>query len=320
MTSIPVGESTTESSTATKLVTFSNYPNDFVPIEGTKFLVKFTNSNTATTQMKLQIGSLVKNCTCRGVSMGAGSVRAGAKIEFTYDGDTFDCQFAEPISSIDTNSASPVNSSAINGALANYDTKGNQSIIAKTDANLCIPSEQTESINYIAYGSNKNLPTNDASYFIRTQRSTSYIVQFASNVQNAFTKTEPDYTRKAKLSGETWTFSPWEKITTETDLNNYNFTEFTKNEDLNTVFTHKGTNVTSTTTSLMNLPSGFSSNVGDICCVDYYPMKSDNARGLQIFSTVNSTNKTLTQYKRVNTANGWSEWKKFLMRIPLMAL
>lgn len=110
--------------------------------------------------------------------------------------------------------------SAINGALANYDTKGNQSVIAKTDANLCIPNEQTESINYIAYGSNKNLPTNDASYFIRTQRSTSYIVQFASNVQNALTKTEPDYTRKAKLSGETWTFSPWEKLTTESDLNN----------------------------------------------------------------------------------------------------
>jgi hypothetical protein len=106
--------------------------------------------------------------------------------------------------------------SSVNTALANYDTKGNQSIITKTDANLCIPSEQTESINYIAYGSNKNLPTNDASYFVRTQRSTSYIVQFASNVQNNLTKTEADYTRKARLSEGTWTFSPWEKIVTET--------------------------------------------------------------------------------------------------------
>lgn len=105
--------------------------------------------------------------------------------------------------------------SSVNTALANLtETK----IEIKTDANLCIPSEWTESIIYIAYGSNKNLPTNDTSYFIRTQRSTSYIVQFASNVQNALTKTEADYTRKAKLSEGTWTFSPWEKIATETDL------------------------------------------------------------------------------------------------------
>ena len=127
-------------------------------------------------------------------------------------------QSADIIPSDASTSNKLATTASVNTALANYDTKGNQSVITKTDANLCIPSEQTETINYIAYGSNKNLPTNDASYFIRTQRSTSYIVQFASNVQNALTKTEADYTRKARLSEETWIFSPWEKIATESDL------------------------------------------------------------------------------------------------------
>lgn len=304
MTSIPVGESTTESSTATKLVTFSNYPNDFVPIEGTKFLVKFTNSNTATTQMKLQIGSLIKNCTCRGVSMGANSVRAGAKIEFTYDGDTFDCQFAEPISSIDTNSASPVNSSAINGALTDYQ-KATLSITTETNADTLkdigiyhftnvkitnIPTEATTGnvshgfIEVNSYGgANKE-------QFLRTYNAGKVYVAFR------------------RFNGSTW--GDWEKYIKETDLTDYAKTEnvmpVTRVTDANlAVNTEKKyiDKVFYVPYTSANLPSV---NGARNWRIEYKPRYTDSGylQGLQIAYAMHNGGEVATRYANF-TNNQW---------------
>lgn len=121
ITATPYATCSTASATATKQATMQNFPSDYSPVVGSKIKVKFTNANTAATQMYLKVGTLAaKPCTCRGIAMGAGSVLAGSKIEFMYDGEAWDCQLCEAISAMDTTSKSPINSTALNGALENY--------------------------------------------------------------------------------------------------------------------------------------------------------------------------------------------------------
>lgn len=149
---LPYGECTTAAGTQIKAVVLKNYPATFNPVVGTEIVVKFTNANTNAAQMKLKVGSITEVCTCRGIPMSAGSVRAGAVLRFTYIGTSFDCQFAEPLSVIDTASTSPVNSSAVDDLVSrkNYtltltgdgaglieQTVYNTSVIKVGDVYLC---------------------------------------------------------------------------------------------------------------------------------------------------------------------------------------
>lgn len=103
----------------------------------------------------------------------------------------------------------PAKSDGIYNKLTEKENVGVQTIVSKNNANICIPAQYSEEINYVAYGTDKNLPTSLASYFIRTERAVNFLVQFAIAVQSGEGTIEKDYIRKAWYTNNTWNFSEW---------------------------------------------------------------------------------------------------------------
>lgn len=239
----PYGTCATASATATKSVTMVNFPDDFTALVGTKIRVKFTYANTSTSQMYLKVGSLsAKPATCRGVAMGSGSIRAGAEIEFMYDGTNWDCQFSEPISSIDTSSASPVNSSAVNGALNKIEIVED---IWGTEGSEYDVDNFTSTGYKIRYGRFYNNTENYADYHLAYKGWN--IIQWVPLTTNATYGYQLSYTPvlrtpefKRYKSNGVW--GEWEKVTTETDLLNVPITYKTNaNECIPTISDKKST-------------------------------------------------------------------------------
>lgn len=237
-----------------KTVTLSEYALNVLPRE---FSVTFTNANTygnGTTTYPIlkvynsnnQLLGTLPAANSRGRYAGNGAWEAGDILYFrvmagraciinSEISTTRDLQARVKdmtLSALDLTEANktlPVNSSAVDGALANYTKLEDFSPIKKVNnANLAVPSDVNnklyDTVFYIDY-LGTNIPSQAANY--RIEFKSRYIsVGYSNAVQIAYAinSSNPNiYVRycSINLSTKIWTFENWKKLTTELDLIGY---------------------------------------------------------------------------------------------------
>lgn len=146
----------------------------------------------------------------------------------TYTGTLEDIIKVVTKSTINAADPLPVNASAVNGALASLSIpikyRQNQS---ERDFNTCIPPVGKREIYFIPVANQSNAPIPNYNWILEVDNknviptvSSEYRI---SQLATAYSGANPDikYTRNGSSNdGITWTWGNWQKLTTNTDLNN----------------------------------------------------------------------------------------------------